>query len=98
MNFKLILYILIYYLIINIIAFFMMYFDKKAAINSEWRIKESSLFGISLLGGGLGSFLGMKKFRHKTKHMNFVIFIPIIAILNLACLYYIYTLLADRLF
>lgn len=43
--------ILIYLVIINLIAFAMMYIDKKKAKWGKWRIKESTLFTLVFLGG-----------------------------------------------
>lgn len=79
-----------YLIIINIIAFLLMYIDKVKAIKHEWRIKESTLMGFAIFGGSVGGFLGMKIFRHKTKHPKFYIGIPIILIVQLLLSYYIY--------
>ncbi len=62
-----------YYLILNIIAFIAMFLDKRKAINGTWRTPEKTLHTFSLLGGFLGSYLGMQKFRHKTKHKIFYV-------------------------
>lgn len=43
--------ILAYLVIINLIAFIMMYIDKKKAKWGKWRIKESTLFTLVFLGG-----------------------------------------------
>ncbi|HBG0236222.1 TPA: DUF1294 domain-containing protein, partial [Clostridioides difficile] len=61
-------FILIYFIVINSIAFFSMYIDKKRAIRNEWRIKEATLMSIAVIGGSIGSIIGMYSFRHKTKH------------------------------
>jgi len=50
-----------------------MYIDKKRAEKGEYRIKEFTLWQIALLGGSLGSYIGMRKFRHKTNHSSFKI-------------------------
>ena len=63
--------ILIYFVVINLLGFLMMYLDKKKAIKGKWRISEKSLFVVTLLGGGIGTNLGMNLFRHKTKKMKF---------------------------
>ncbi|MBG0158884.1 DUF1294 domain-containing protein, partial [Clostridioides difficile] len=60
-------FILIYFIVINSIAFFSMYIDKKRAIRNEWRIKEATLMSIAVIGGSIGSIIGMYSFRHKTK-------------------------------
>ena len=72
--------ILIYLLAINILAFLAMYIDKKKAKLGKWRIKESTLFTLVLLGGGIGGIAGMYTFRHKTKKTRFVIGFPLILI------------------
>ena len=59
--------ILLYILIINVIGFGAMWIDKRKAQHGSWRIKEKTLFTITLLGGGIGTILGMYAFRHKTQ-------------------------------
>ena len=66
-------YIITYVIVINLIAFLAMYIDKKKAQKGKWRIKESTLFMLVLLGGGIGGIAGMYTFRHKTQKMQFVI-------------------------
>lgn len=77
--------ILIYLIIINLITFLAMYIDKKRAKWGKWRIKESTLFTLVLLGGGIGGIAGMHTFRHKTKKMRFVIGFPAILIVEIIC-------------
>jgi len=77
--------ILIYLVIINLITFLAMYIDKKRAKWGKWRIKESTLFTLVLLGGGIGGIAGMHTFRHKTKKMRFVIGFPLILIVEAVC-------------
>ena len=78
--------LLIYYVIINIIAFFMYGNDKKRAKKDEWRIPESTLIGVAFMGGGIGSYLGMKICRHKTKHWKFKICVPLSIILHVVAI------------
>lgn len=80
--------LILYFVIISIITFLLMYIDKNRAIKNQWRIPESTLINLSILGGGIGTYIGMYIFRHKTRHLKFTIFIPITIILNLF-LYYI---------
>ena len=82
--------IIFYLLIINILAFILMYIDKAKAIKHQWRISEKTLIGFALFGGSLGSFIGMKLFRHKTQHPKFYIGIPTILIIELILSYYIF--------
>lgn len=69
-------------ILLNIIGFLSMYVDKKRAIYNKWRIKESVLLAIAFFGGGIGSYLGMYTFRHKTKHKKFTVGVPILTIVS----------------
>lgn len=69
-------YLVYYLLIINALAFLLMYADKRKAQKNLWRIPERVLLGTALIGGSLGAMAGMQVFRHKTQHLNFVIGIP----------------------
>ena len=74
--------IIIYLLIINIIAFLSMFIDKKKAEKGKWRIKESTLLILALIGGSIGAIAGMYIFHHKTKKPRFFIGIPVIIVLQ----------------
>lgn len=80
--------IIIYFIIINFIGFFIMWLDKRKAIKGTWRISEKTLFIITALGGGIGTTIGMYKFRHKTKKLEFVIGFPLITILEIITIIY----------
>ena len=69
--------IISYLVVINLIAFVLYGIDKKRAIRNEYRIRESVLLWIARLGGAIGSWLGIKVFRHKTKHTKFRIVVPL---------------------
>lgn len=81
-------YILIYFALINLLAFIMFWVDKRAAQNGQWRISEKALIIVSMLGGSVGSLISMNIFRHKTKKMKFILGIPIILILQIAFIIY----------
>ena len=74
--------IVIYFIIINLIGFFIMWLDKRKAKKGAWRIPEKTLFIITALGGGIGTIAGMYTFHHKTKKIQFVIGFPLITILE----------------
>ncbi len=77
-------WIVIFYLIfMSLLAFLVFGFDKKKAKRGRWRIPEKTLFTLAALGGSLGAWLGMRVFRHKTKHPAFRIGIPLLTLLNL---------------
>lgn len=81
-----------YLLVINVTGFVLMFIDKRRAQNNQWRIKEATLFLTAAIGGSIGSMLGMKVFRHKTKHLSFLIGMPAIFIVQvaLAVSYFVY--------
>lgn len=62
---------LVYIAIMSFITFLAYGIDKKKAIDGAWRTKEKTLLGLSIAGGAVGGILGMKVFRHKTKHVYF---------------------------
>ena len=74
---------LYYFIGINILAFILMGWDKYCSKRNYWRISESNLLGLALLGGALGILLGMLIFRHKTKKELFKKTIPIFIIINI---------------
>ena len=76
-------YLLIYLLILNAAGFLLMLIDKKKAQLGSWRIRESTLMTVAVLGGSIGSLMGMKLFRHKTKHLKFTLGIPVILALQI---------------
>ena len=82
-------YTYIYILLINLITFIVFAMDKKKARRKQWRVPESTLLFLSLMGGGFGGLLSMYIFRHKTDKIKFVIIMPILFILNFLAFYYI---------
>lgn len=80
--------VIIYLIVINIVGFLAMGIDKWKAKNNAWRIHENTLFGITALGGGIGTIAGMYTFRHKTKKAKFAIGMPMILILEIILIVY----------
>ena len=79
--------ILIYLLIVNALGFLLMLVDKRKAQKNLWRIPESTLLLMAAIGGSIGSLAGMYKFRHKTKHVKFVLGIPVILIAQIVVVF-----------
>ena len=77
-------YLLWYLATVNVVTFTVYGIDKSKARRGAWRIPEKRLFLLPLLGGSVGALLGMKVFRHKTKHWYFVWGIPIILLAQTA--------------
>ena len=75
--------ILSYLAVINLTGFAAFGIDKYKAIHHKWRIRESALFAIAILGGSVGCLIGMHVFHHKTLHPSFRIGIPMILIVEL---------------
>ena len=78
----------IYLLVINLVTFLVFGLDKWKAKRKETkesvrRVPEKTLFLLSALGGSIGALLGMKVWRHKTKHNSFRFGIPAILALQI---------------
>ena len=84
-------FLIIYFVIMNIVGFAIMGIDKRKAIKRTFRIPEATLFIVALIGGSIGSILGMRVFRHKTRHWYFVIGMPAILIAQIALLVFLLT-------
>ena len=73
-----------YFFFMNLLGFALMAIDKRKAKKKAWRIPEITLFTIAILGGSLGSIIGMHAFHHKTRHWYFVYGMPTILVLQVA--------------
>ncbi|GEM_PF-992887 len=79
---------IIYLLFINFVTFIMFYVDKQ-----EYRrhrhphgISTHIFMTLAILGGSLGELLGMLFFRHKRHHKEYLIFLPIIFVIQVIIL------------
>lgn len=73
-----------YLAITSLLSFVLMGFDKHQAKAARRRVPEKVLFLTALLGGSVGTIAGMYLFRHKTKHLRFVLGLPVILLIQLA--------------
>ncbi|MCI8925279.1 MAG: DUF1294 domain-containing protein [Lachnospiraceae bacterium] len=73
-----------YFAAVNLIGFALMGIDKYKAKKRAFRIPEATLFIIAVIGGSIGSILGMYTFRHKTRHRSFVYGMPFILLVQIA--------------
>ncbi|WP_042345418.1 DUF1294 domain-containing protein [Bacillus massiliigorillae] len=80
------LFVLYYFGVINIIGLTIMGVDKKKARKGQYRISEATLWSVAFIGGAIGATVGMFYFRHKTKHLNFKVGLPILALIDLVIL------------
>jgi uncharacterized membrane protein YsdA (DUF1294 family) len=76
--------IAIYWIILSIISCTVTITDKYRAKSGKWRIRESTLFVLAILGGSAVMLLTMLLIRHKTKHVKFMLGIPVIMVLQAA--------------
>ena len=94
--------VFIYLVSINVVTFFMYGIDKWKAKKSRWRIRETALLGLAVLGGSIGAWLGMKVWHHKTQHKGgnrdidnivggyqFRFGVPVIIIIQLSIIVYL---------
>ena len=79
--------ILSYLILTNFIGFALMGIDKHKAIKGAFRIPEATLFVVAIIGGSIGSILGMYTFRHKTRHKKFVYGMPAVLLIQLLIIY-----------
>ncbi|MBR4235346.1 MAG: DUF1294 domain-containing protein [Clostridia bacterium] len=72
--------------LMSVIAFIAYGRDKRLAKSGSWRTPERTLLLLSACCGGIGAFVGMRVFRHKTQHPSFKIIVPLTMILQIALL------------
>lgn len=76
--------ILIYFVMINIVTFFVYGIDKWKSQHDRWRVPESALLGLAAIGGSVGAWLGMKVWHHKTQHKKFMYGVPVTLLIQIA--------------
>ena len=74
----------VYIAVISIVSVIYTIADKIKARHGKWRIPESTLFLLSLFGGSCAMLITMLLIRHKTRHLRFMIGIPLIILLQIA--------------
>ena len=76
--------LIIYLIIINIITFAVFAWDKLAAIKGQWRVRESTLLGLTFIGGSLGALAAMLLARHKIRKPTFAVGVPFALVIHMA--------------
>lgn len=85
---------LLFYLVIAVVSVILTVHDKNAARKGAWRVPEATLMGIGFIGGALPMLITMKLIRHKTRHIKFMVGLPLEIILHVAIIIvavYLYT-------
>lgn len=79
--------ILLFVAVMSLVSVIVCIYDKIASKHlTKHRTRESSLLLLSALGGSVAMFLTIQLIRHKTKHVKFMLGIPLIIILQIAAL------------
>ncbi|MDD4902296.1 MAG: DUF1294 domain-containing protein [Patescibacteria group bacterium] len=86
-------YFLIFLVFINLVSFAVMVLDKNFAVAGQWRVSEGLLFFLAIFFGGLGIYLGMVTFHHKTRKWYFYFGIPLILLQNFCSLVLLYQII-----
>ena len=75
-----------YLALISLISIIVCAYDKMISKKNkvQLRIPEKTLLFLSLIGGSVAMFATMILIRHKTKHVKFMLGIPLIIILQIA--------------
>lgn len=76
----------LYLFLINAVGFSLMLTDKLKAKKNAWRIPEATLLTVAFIGGSLGTYVGMRIFRHKTLHPKFSLGVPALLAVHIAAL------------
>lgn len=77
-----------YLVFINLFTMIAYWMDKQKAKKNKWRIPEKTLLGLTAIGGSVGALIGMYGFKHKTKHIKFILGVPALFALHVILLYY----------
>ena len=78
-----------YFAVMNLIGFAIMGIDKRKAVKKLWRIPEYTFFVVAIIGGSIGTIIGMRLFHHKTRHWYFAYGLPVILLLQVALIAFI---------
>ena len=87
--------ILAYRAAISLISIIVCIYDKIAAKHlQKHRTRERTLLLLSALGGSVAMLITMLIIRHKTKHMKFMVGIPLIIVAQAVCVFLVLHFLA----
>ncbi len=90
--------LILYFIILNLVGLAVMAIDKIRAMEHRFRIPESVLLIIAVIGGSIGSMVGMFLFRHKIRKPKFRIGLPLIIVLQILLLVILFTTAKDVIF
>jgi uncharacterized membrane protein YsdA (DUF1294 family) len=90
MMFNAFLFFLIYTGVISLISMIVTVSDKAKSRKGQWRVPEKTLLIFSALGGSLAMYITMQIIRHKTRHIKFMLGIPIIMFFQAIVIWYLF--------
>ena len=81
-----------YFAVISLISIIVCIYDKVISKKNkvELRIPEIALMILSAIGGGAAMYLTMLLIRHKTKHVKFMVGIPLFIALHAVAVYLLF--------
>lgn len=82
-----------YFCLISLISIVVTVSDKVFAIKHKWRVRESTLLLLSAMGGSAAMYVTMILIRHKTRHIKFMLGIPVIFVLQAVILFFIWRMI-----
>jgi uncharacterized membrane protein YsdA (DUF1294 family) len=74
------------YLLVGAVSMLAYWLDKRAARAGRWRIRESWLHGLDLIGGIAGGLVAQELLRHKTSKQSFIVVTGLIAVGHIGAL------------
>ena len=80
------------FLFLNVVAFILIGYDKYLAKKHKRRISEKTLLTFVLIGGTIGSGLGMLTFRHKTAKRSYLFKFWVIASIQIILIFTLFYL------
>ncbi|WP_016991351.1 DUF1294 domain-containing protein [Flavobacterium sp. ACAM 123] len=79
-----------YFLIVNLIAFILIGYDKYLAKNHKSRISEKTLLAFVSIGGTIGSGFAMLVFRHKISKRSYILKFWFLIVIQILLFYFLY--------
>jgi uncharacterized membrane protein YsdA (DUF1294 family) len=78
-----------WWLIWGVVTFLYYGYDKRQAQSGGWRVPESILLLLPVIGGFIGGWAGMYGLRHKTRHTRFLVVMIGATALNLLVFFWL---------
>jgi len=86
-------FITLYLVALNLVAFAAFAWDKRASIRGDWRVPEDRLLALAFLGGSIGAKLAQMLLRHKIRkepfrqQLNGILAVQVVAMAALFAVY-----------